>query len=261
MRRALLLVWIVCIVMPSAVAAQTAPPPPADQGGRVVDRASSQDVRPFLSWFEDAAVFRGAGIEPYFRLGDSDGADLYRFGVQGGVEAAEDFEVGGALDVRHLSLDGPFDDQTGLSDLRAYARYRIPGQQRARFSVGAWVDLPVGNEDVGEGNFDVDLFGAMRLPTRSGLVVLANAGIESVERFEDRDTGVHLGGGALYPLSRDISVLGELLWRSASEYGALSAGLDASLGSSGHLRAALAFGFDDGAPDLELILGFLIPIY
>lgn len=220
--------------------------------------AENDDVRPFQTWIEDATIARGIVVEPFVDLGDYGSADLWRLGAQAGFEAADQFEAGVRWSLNHLSFDNPnADSQTGLSDLRGYARYRLR-PQNPQISAGIWVDLPVGSDDVGAGNFNVEAFGALRWHLKGGWILMANAGIESVEQSDNRDTGLQIGGAALYPLSRDISALGELLWRTASDYGAFSLGFDYRVSGANHVRAAVGFGFDDGAPDLELILGFLM---
>ncbi len=222
-------------------------------------RGQSEDVRPFVAWMKDTVIAPGVVVEPFFALNDYNHASGWNLGGQAGFRAAPDFETGLRWSLDHFSVDNG-GDETGLSDLRGYVRYRIQ-PQNPQFSLGAWVDLPVGKEEVGASNFNVDLFGAMRYHLDSGLVVLGNAGIESVEKGGDnRDTGIHFGGGVIYPLSQDLSALGELNWGSASEYGLINGGLDYLVSNNGHIRASLGFGFDDGAPDLTLLLGFLLGI-
>ena len=224
-------------------------------------RGRSEDVRPFTAWITDAVIVQGLVVEPFFALNDYSGPFKgWNLGGQAGFKAAPDFETGVRWSLDRLSADNGGGSETGLSDLRGYARYRVQAKN-PQVSVGASVDLPIGKEEVGAGNFNVDLFGAMRYHLDSGVVLLANAGIESVEFGGDnRDTGIHFGGGALYPLSRDLSAIGELNWGSASEYGLINGGLDYLVSGSNHLRASLGFGIDNGAPDLTLLLGFLMGI-
>ncbi len=219
-------------------------------------RASSADVRPFQSWIEDATIVRGVAVEPIFGLADFGGGNFWRFGAQAAFEAADHFEAGVRWSLDRLEFNSG-GSETGMGDLRGYARYQIR-PKNPLISGGLWVDLPVGTERVGASNFNVDVFGAVRWQLDGGWVLLGNMGIESVEFGNSRDTGVHLGGTALYPLSQDLSVLGELLWRSASEYGVLSLGFDFRVSPSNHLRVSVGTGFDDAGPDLELILGFLM---
>lgn len=222
-------------------------------------RGRSEDVRPFAAWIKDTVIARGFVVEPFFALNDYNHASGWNLGGQAGFRAAPDFETGLRWSLDHFSVDNA-GDWTGLSDLRGYVRYRLQ-PQNPQWSLGAWVDLPVGDEDVGASNFNVDLFGAMRYHLDSGMVVLGNAGIESVEKGNDnRDTGIHFGGGVIYPLSQDLSALGEVNWGSASEYGLINGGLDYLVSNNSHIRASLGFGFDDGAPDLTLLLGFLMGI-
>jgi len=224
----------------------------------IVYLAENDDVRPFQTWIEDATIARGVVVEPFFDLADFGDVDRWRLGAQAGFEAAEHFEAGLRWSLDHLSFDSSnSSSQSGMGDLRGYARYRVR-PQNPQISAGLWVDLPVGSSDVGASNFNVEAFGALRWHLKGGWILMANAGVESVEFASDRDTGVQLGGAALYPLSRDLSALGELLWRSASESGVFSLGFDYRVSTKNHVRAAVGFGFDDNGPDLELILGFLM---
>jgi hypothetical protein len=238
----------------------TPPPPPTRAQLRSAPRVATNEVRPFQTWIEDAVIVPGFAIEPFFDLSDYGSASGWMLGGQAAFKAATDFETGLRWSLDHFSYDAPgANDHTGLSDLRGYARYRVR-PENPQVSAGAWVDLPVGADEVGAGNFNVDLFGALRYQTNTDLVVLANAGLESIETG-GRDTGIHFGGGALYPLARDLSALGEFNWRSASNYGEISGGLDYLLAGSNHIRVALGFGFDDAAPDVTLRLGYLMGIY
>lgn len=220
-------------------------------------RGSSDEVRPFQTWIEDAVIARGIVVEPIIGLTDFGPGNRWRFGAQAGFEAAREFEAGLRWTLDNLNYDGPRGSQTGMSDLRGYARYRFRPQNPV-IAGGAWVDLPVGSEDVGASNFNVDVFGAVRWELEGQWVILGNFGVESVEFGNNRDTGIHIGGGALYPMSRDLSMIAELVWRSASEYGLLSLGLDFNVANANHLRVALGTGFDDAGSDLELRLGFLM---
>ncbi len=271
---ALLLAPVAALAGPSATeppqSESSAEPSPATQGGGTTNSQATMHpatatgnedgVRPFQTWMEDSAVIEGIGLEPVFTLSDYGSVDGWKLGAQAAFEAAPHFEAGARWTVDHLDWDAPgHDSQTGLSDLRGYARYQFR-PTNPQIGAGAWVDLPLGADEVGAGNFNVDLFGALRYRLRFGLVLLANLGLESVEHGEDRDTGLHLGGGGIYPFAKDFNVLAELDWRSASDWGMFSLGLDYGLTSENHLRAALGFGFDDRAPDLTLLLGFLIGI-
>lgn len=232
--------------------APTPGPPPSS----AAYRASSGDVRPFQSWIEDATIVRGMAIEPVFELYDVGGGTLWRLGAQAAFEAAEHFEAGVRWTLDNLDYDSG-DSETGMDDIRGYARYLIR-RENPQVAGGLWVDLPVGSSSVGANNFNVDVFGALRWMLGGGWVILGNAGIESVEFGSSRETGVHLGAAALYPLSQDLSTLAEIDWSSASNYGVLSLGFDFRVTTSNHVRVAVGTGFDDNGPDLQLLLGFLM---
>lgn len=273
MRRTIFFVALVALLLSSAVIAHAQGTGKSTTGdtkssatvaprneSKLSYQGRSEDVRPFTRWIEDAVIVPNLVVEPFFALNDYDGGSGWNLGGQAGFKAAPDLETGVRWSLDHLSADHGGGSETGLSDLRGYARYRVQAKN-PQVALGAWVDLPVGKKEVGAGNFNVDLFGAMRYHLDSGVVLLANAGIESVEFGGDnRDTGIHFGGGLLYPLSRDLSALGEFNWGSASQYGLINGGLDYLVSGNNHLRASLGFGFDDGAPNLTLLLGFLMGI-
>ena len=172
----------------------------------------------------------------------------------------DDLEAGGRWGF--ASIDPDFDDgETGLRDLGAYARYRLPLQAEFDAAVGAEFTLPVGSEDVGGGNFDFRGFGALRTDVDGNLTLIGSAGLESVEVGDDRELGLFLGGGTIVPLTEELAVIAELDLSTATDLARLTGGLDYELPPGGHLRGAIALGLDDDAPNFELILGFAIPVY
>ena len=219
-----------------------------------------RDVRPFDAWITDATFTPGVDIEPVLSFGDLDGGSTIEAGALAAVWVREGLEVGGRWGFRSLDPERG-ESRSGLQDLGLYTRYRLPLEVDADVALGTELKLPVGDEDVGEGNLDLEVFGAMRYDVDGDLTVLAHAGIQSIERFDDREAGILLGGGVLVPMTEELALISELTLATAEDDAAVTAGVDYELPPGGHLRAGLSLGLDDGAPDLELRLGFAIPVY
>ena len=218
------------------------------------------DVRPFQAWVTDAVFTRGIDIEPQLQQQDFDGASILIAGARAAVWTTDDLELGGNWGFASVDPDGG-DGETGLRDLGLYGRYRIPVDPAWDVAVGGEFSLPVGDEDVGGGSFDFRGFGALRYDLDGNLTLIASGGLESIERFDDRELGLFLGGGTIVPLTEEVALITELNMSTASDAAQITGGVDFELPPGGHLRAALALGLDDDAPNWELIFGFAIPVY
>lgn len=220
-----------------------------------------RDVRPFQAWLTDATWTSGVDVEPVAEFANLDDASGIFAGAQGAFWLSEDFEVGGRWGF--LSIDPEnFDSESGISDLALYGRYRLGlAIDDTETAVGLVTTLPIGSEDVGQSNFDLQAFGALRYTTADGIAVLGQMGIDSQEVGDDRELGILLGGGTIIPVTEELAAIAELQLTTAIDYAAISAGVDYELPPGGHLRAALLLGIDDAAPDAELRLGFAIPVY
>jgi hypothetical protein len=224
------------------------------------------DVRPFKAWVTDATFTRGVDLEPVLVFGDSDFGSTLFAGARVAVWVAEGFELGGGWGFRSVDPSGPGDNENGLDDLSLYGRYQLPLDVDPVVAIGAEFFLPVGKDEVGAGNFDVNVFGAIRYDANGNATLLGHAGVQSIERGgpgrgKDREAGLLLGGGILVPLTEELALVSELALATASESASILGGVDFELPPGGHLRAAVALGLDDGSPDFELLLGFSIPVY
>lgn len=218
------------------------------------------DVRPFQAWVADAVFTRGVDVEPEFRFQDVDFAKFIVAGARVAAWVNPDLEAGGRWGF--ASFDPEVGDGgTGLRDLDLYARHRIPVDADLDLAVGTEIGLPIGDDDVGAGNFEFRGFVAMRHDVDGDMTLLANAGLESIERGDDREFGLLLGGGVIVPITEEAALVTELTFSTAAEIAQITGGVDFELPPGGHLRAALALGLDDGAPDVEVVLGFAIPVY
>lgn len=219
------------------------------------------DVRPFQGWLRDATFTPGVDLEPVLEIGNWDDFTTVFAGAQAAFWTTRDVELGGRFGVVNFDSDNG-GSESGVSDLRLYGRYRLPIDSAATYAVGSSFDLPIGDEDVFESTFDFAFFGAMRYTVPDGVAILARVGIESLERGRDnRESGIFLGGGALVPVTEELAIVAEFDLTTAVDFAAITGGVDFELPPGGHLRAAIALGLDDQAPDVELRLGFAIPVY
>jgi hypothetical protein len=99
------------------------------------------------------------------------------------------------------------------------------------------------------------------------VVISAHAGVRqngNGRRFGvdlDGKTSFLMGAGLLYPVSDRVSLVAETTLESKRYEGGdedfrVLGGLNFRPGNRGLLRAALALGATDGAPDAQLILGY-----
>lgn len=242
-----------CLLLASAASAQM------QSSSAYTTTDDLSDVRLFLGWIPDATFTRGVDVEPWLRWGNYDRLSTISAGALAGVWVNEDLEVGGRWGFTSFDHDD-FGEESGLNDLTLYGRYRLPLEVDPVVAVGGEFTLPVGDDDIGQGNFDFHVFGAMRYDVEGAVTLTAHAGIESVDR-RDREAGIRLGGGVIAPMTEELALVAELSLTTAYDWAAVLAGVDYELPPGGHLRAALALGLDDAAPDVELLLGFSIPVY
>jgi hypothetical protein len=248
-------------VASSATAQTAATTPSRTSSAAYTGTDDLSDVRPFLAWMTDATWSEGIDIEPVTEFSNLDNASGYFIGAQGAFWVLEGLEVGGRLGYTGFEPDG-MDSRSGLSDLGVYGRYRLDlGSDSPDVAIGVLATLPVGDEDIGQSNFDFLAFGAFRYEANEGITLLGHAGLDSREIGNNRDLGIELGGGAILPMTEELAVIVELALTTAVDFAAVVAGVDYELPPGGHLRAAVALGIDDAAPDAQLRLGFSVPVY
>jgi len=254
-----------------ALAAWT-PPAGAQPAARTTDRPAYtstedlNDVRPFQSWIQDAVVTEGIDLEPVLEFANRDFGNSLFAGARVASWVRPDLEVGARFGVVRTDpesvLGMEVEGETGASDLLVHARYLFPRREGApQVSVGGGLDLPIGEEAAGQGSADFTAFVAARYEIAEGVELLGNAGLESLEVADGRENGLRLGGGAILPLTDDLAALAEFVIGTAGEFAAVSGGLDLELPPGGHLRAGIALGLDDGAPDYQLLFGLAVPVY
>lgn len=252
----------------------------------VFGQTNLDNVRLFQSFFYDAPIAQTGYVEGGLQFSDYDFASILGLGGQGGYPINEKIEVGASLQFLNWSPEEG-DGQSGLSDLGAYGRYNVMNNGQTNFSAGAMITLPIGSEDVGQGNLNFGAFGAMRHALENGMIITGTIGLNFYETktyeegdftqgYFDPNTGewvppvytegeekteyenyLNIGGGVIYPVNDMLNVVGELTFRSEGDYMMLSGGGDYVMGS-GRVRGALGIGLDDGAPDLMIMGGYII---
>ena len=228
------------------------------------------NIRLFQSFFYDAPIAQTGYVEGGLQFADYDYVSSFGIGGQGGYPINEKIEVGASLQFLNWSPEQG-DGQSGISDLGAYGRYNIMNNGQTNFSAGAMATLPIGSEDVGQGNLNFGAFGAVRHALDNGMVIVGNAGLFFYEATEyevnlttyeleektSYENYLNVSGGVIYPVNDMLNVVGELTFRSEGDYMLLSGGGDYVMGS-GRVRGALGIGLDDGAPDLMIMGGYVI---
>jgi hypothetical protein len=216
---------------------------------------TQNEIHTFQTFLKDAPIT----TKPYAEAGlDFSSYELWNsfgFGIQGGYPVNPQFEVGGYLGFLNLSPDEG-DSQSGITDITVAGRYNLL-PSTPLISAGAYLTLPVGSEDVGQGNFDFGAFGALRYALQNGIVVTGTVGLDFLETYNGRDVASHIAAGGIYPVNNQLNVLGELNFRTDYDYTVLSVGGDYLLDIGGHVRGALGIGLEDGAPDFMILGGYL----
>lgn len=168
------------------------------------------------------------------------------------------------MEISHFTSSSDFGEgSSGLTDPIVTFKYNFASTGPTQFSAGAFGTLPIGSDEVGEGDLDAGVFVAVRRPVAERTVV---GGRFSVDYFEfekdDRNPSMRLAGGVIHRVGERVSLLGEVLVQTSGvSEGAtitnLSAGVDYALGERSHLRGAFGTGLTDSSPGTQLILSFL----
>lgn len=221
--------------------------------------STKDDVLLFQSFFRDASLhtnFYGEGLLSY---SDYDLADVFGVNLQAGIPITPELELGTALYYRSISYDNDaWDDETGVEDVPIYGRYNFVNNGDTKFSGGAFLTLPVGTEDIGGGDVDFGIFGAVRHAVSAPVVLTGTLGINFLEFGDDRETSLNLGGGVIYQATNDLHIIGELGIETETDYAALSGGVDYVVANGVRLRGGLGLGLNDNAPDFNIFGGALV---
>ncbi|MBN2543732.1 hypothetical protein JXI42_12775 [bacterium] len=229
----------------------------------------ADDVHIFQTYLKDAVVFPSPYGEAGLIFSTYEYFKSFQFGIQGGFPITEAIEVAGQIGFLSWSPDEG-DGESGLTDLTVSGRYNfLPGITKV--SAGGYVTLPIGEEKIGQSRLNFGAFGALRHSFTGGIQVSGTLGLDffetttyEIEGYElkektEYETSFLLGGGGIFPINEQISVVSELNIWTEGDYMLLTGGVDYKLSMGGRLRGALGIGLDDGAPDFLLSAGFLYP--
>lgn len=245
--------------------------------------SSPQDIRNDVHFFQffhkDGTIDPNPYIDAGFGYYDYDRASSYALGVQAGMSMLSRLQLD--TEINFVNWDPDYDQQeTGISDLLVSIRCLVVDFADAQYSqsrtaglkvtAGGYVDVPVGSEEIEQGNLSLGAFGAARYPFKFGLILAANVGLDYVETdnwsstADDYEISLSLGAGAIYPLNEHLNIVGEMYKKTEIDYLLASGGIDYQFAFGGHIRAALGRGFTDtvytiGSTDLMLLCRFMYP--
>jgi len=220
------------------------------------------DVQLLENFFIDATVNDGLYGEPQFLFGDSDFGSLIAFGGRAALPVAPNFQLGGEWAFASIDPDQG-DGESGITDFRLAGRYNFDTGSRTQVAAGGFVTLPIGSEDIGEGNTDLGAFGAVRHPVSPKIALVGSAGLYFVEApapggDTDREVSLALGGGMVFRSTSALAWIAELTLETEGDIALLSGGADYELAAGGHLRGQLGLGLNDGSPDIQLRVGYML---
>ncbi len=261
------------IVLLSAALSLTAGPVAAQtEPGSATPAAGSTAVteRSFLSFIEEAAIAQRQWWEGQFEFSDS---DLVEATIVRGVVAVQpwqDVEIGARAGFGNTTASSGLPDGSGGTDFDVWGKYMLGRDQRgADYAVGGAVSIPTGDESAGLGvdAFGASLFGAARYPLPR-LTLGGNIGLRfngDAQPFggpeQDGQTSAKLGGMVVAPLNESLNLVGELGYESERFDGAdddvrALGGVNWRVFRRGTVRGAIGVGLSDGAPDLQLLVGY-----
>lgn len=218
---------------------------------------NNNDVRLFQTFFRDAASARQIYVQPLFEYANFDAGNGVRLGIDGGLPVTPQFEIVSGLHFININPEGG-SSRSGISDLPIFGKYSLDlDAGRTQVVAGGFITLPIGNDDVGQGNFDFGGFGSLRHPLAEGTVLTGTLGLNFQEFGDNRETSLLVAGGLIYQAGPDFALLGELNLETQNDVGLLTFGVDYQSGFNRHFRGMIGFGVDNGSPDFVVQVSFL----
>ena len=179
-------------------------------------------------------------------------------------------ELGGRFDLLYYDPDN-FDSESGVSDIDIWGKYQFIKTPEYMLSGGLLITIPTGSEEIvhphASGEFNIEGFAAGRYKASNQLAIIAHVAlrknsdmdveINSVETEIDGEIQFALGGGAIYEVTPDLNLQGELnaATEAYDEFDndiQLRFGADYQIAPDFTLRGGTAIGLDEGAPEWEL---------
>ena len=215
------------------------------------------DILLTQSFFRDTRVARAPYGEAFYNYDNFDFLDITTAGVQLGVGIDDKIEI--AAGVYYINrLPDEVDGASGVADVPLYARYQF-SDGPTKFSGGLFATIPIGSEEIGEGNLNFGPFVAVRHPVSDVVALTGTLGVDFLDTaIEDYEASMNFGGGVIYHAARKLFVVGDIKVMSDLDYSAISGGLNYQITKSVHLRTNLLLGLDENAPDFGLRAGVIV---
>lgn len=231
--------------------------------------ATSATDRFFLGFAEEATVAETQWWEGQFEFIDDSPFDTSLVRLVVALQPIKHLEIGGRVGMGNTDGSGGFPGGTGATDLDAWGKYHFGGvEANTDFAVGGLATIPTGDDTAGLGRdaFDFEAFASIRHSSAHWIFAgqtgfRLNGDITVGGNSFPSKNSWFLGGGAIYPTSDVLSFIGEVrLETERIEDGdsdvRVLGGVDWRVTARGTVRAAVAFGLTDGAPNGQLIAGY-----
>lgn len=241
------------------------------------------DVHLFQNFFRDATITSNPYGEGYLNFNSYDYGSITDIGVRGGYGINSNLEVNANVGFRNINPENG-DGESGLMDVMASGRYLVFQQNGLRITAGGFLTLPIGSEDIWQSRLNFGAFGAARYYLSNGMVITSTLGLDfdettnveykgggiefvngeliytepEIKETTEYENSLVLAAGVIYPFSGVMAFVGEFMMKSNADYSMLSGGVDYTLNQNGRVRGALGLGLDDGAPDVMLLVSYLM---
>lgn len=219
-----------------------------------------RDIRTMNFPLSDAAPMDGEFIEARSTYLSFENESILDLGLQAECAFWDRFAVGGR--VGYLSTmpdDDRIEGRSGATDPMLTGWGALYNTERTALALGGRTTIPVGEDDINQGNFDFGGFVAGRSLFAEDFLGVANVGVDSYEPFfddQDREFVLSANASLLYQLQAGTRLFGSLRFQqdpdfasrlTRFDYGKIGASIN--LSDSFDLRAAGGLGFGDFAPD------------